>query len=217
MDKIVCVGKNYLEHAKEMARISGDKIPEKPVLFIKPPSILRSPVRSGEKLDLQIPPEAGELHHECEIVLRLNRDGYRMSLDAAADAIGEVSLGLDMTLRERQALLKQKGQPWETSKTFLDSAVVGPWIAVQDFGDYLDQEFLFTLEGEVKQRGKGKDMTFLPAQCVAYISEFFPLKAGDLIYTGTPGGVGPVSAGQTARLCWGDKLSYEVKWRHYES
>lgn len=213
MDKIVCVGKNYLEHAKEL----GDAVPERPVLFIKPPSVLRAARANGERLALRIPPEASEVHHECEIVLRLNRDGYRMSRDEARGAISEVTLGLDMTLRDVQARLKKQGQPWEVSKTFLDSAVVGPWVAAKDFSGYLDERFTFTLDGVAKQQACGREMGMKPDECVAYISEFFPLKAGDLIFTGTPAGVGPVRAGQVAALAWGDRVRFEVSWAPYSS
>ena len=217
MDKLVCVGKNYSEHAKEMNQLQGDALGAKPVLFIKPPSILRVAGSVGKSLELRIPPDSGELHHECEIVLRVNRDGYRLSLLEAEAAIEAVTLGLDMTLRERQALLKKQGQPWEISKTFLDSAVIGPWIAVRDFPDFMDEPFSFSLDGKVRQQGRGKEMTLKPAECVAYISEHFPLRAGDLIYTGTPAGVGPVTPGQAGELRWGSRLHYQVSWKRYES
>ena len=210
MDKIVCIGKNYAEHAKE----SGDAIPDKPVLFLKPPSVLRSVTRTGELLVLRVPPDSGEVHHECEIVLKLNRDGYRMSVEEARAAIGEVTLGLDMTLRERQAKLKKQGHPWEVSKAFLDSAAVGPWMPVNAFPDWMKTQFTFTLGGVLKQSGMAQQMTLSPAECIAYASEHFPLKAGDLIFTGTPAGVGPVALGQKAELEWGS-IRYSVEWRPY--
>lgn len=213
MDKIVCVGKNYLEHAKEL----GDAVPERPVLFIKPPSVLRTARANGERLSLRIPPGTSEVHHECEIVLRLNRDGYRMSLEEARAAIGEVTLGLDMTLRDVQGRLKKQGHPWEISKTFLDSAVIGPWVAVGEFRDYLEEPFRFSVDSVVKQNARGSEMGMKPDECVAYISEHFPLKAGDLIFTGTPAGVGPVRAGQSAELSWGEHVRYRVSWAAYSS
>jgi 2-keto-4-pentenoate hydratase/2-oxohepta-3-ene-1,7-dioic acid hydratase in catechol pathway len=207
IDKIVCVGKNYVEHAKEL----GDAVPEKPVLFLKPPSALREASGSGEPLKLRIPPAAGELHHECEIVLRIDRDGYRMSVAEAQASISHVTLGLDMTLRERQTKLKKAGHPWEISKAFLDSAAIGPWVAVSEFAGYLDERFTFSVDGKVRQSGLGREMSLGPAECVAYASEHFSLKRGDLIFTGTPAGVGPVEAGQVGELKWGP-VNYRVEW-----
>src|ERR1700722_8471836 len=98
MDKIVCVGKNYLEHAKEL----GDAVPDRPVLFIKPPSVLRAARKGGERLQLKIPPGSTEVHYECEIVIRMNRDGFCMTREEAKASIGDVTLGLDLTLRDVQ-------------------------------------------------------------------------------------------------------------------
>jgi 2-keto-4-pentenoate hydratase/2-oxohepta-3-ene-1,7-dioic acid hydratase in catechol pathway len=211
MDKIVCVGKNYLEHVQEM----GGPIPERPVLFIKPPSILRAARAIGDRMQLRIPPDAGELHYECEIVVRVGVDGYRMSVDDAEDAITEVTLGLDMTLRDVQTKLKEQGHPWEVSKTFMDSAVIGPLIKLKDAPKYLDEPFMFAVDDVVKQKATGKEMTLKPAECVAYASQHFPLRAGDLIFTGTPAGVGPVRVGQVGLLSWGERFRFSVAWVPY--
>ena len=206
MDKIVCVGKNYMDHAKEL----GDAIPEKPVLFIKPKSILRAAV-DHEELSLVIPQVSSSLHFEAEIVLRLDKGGYQLDLKEAEKAIGAVSIGLDMTLRELQAKQKKDGHPWTTSKVFPDSAVVGPWLRVSEFTNYLDEKFTFSLDDRVKQESFGKNMIMDPIECVSYISKFFPLVAGDLIFTGTPAGVGPVVAGQRGVLSFG-AIRYSVVW-----
>ena len=121
-----------------------------------------------------------------------------------------------MTLRDKQAKLKKLGQPWEISKTFLDSAIVGPFVALADFPDFLDVPFVLQLDGVTKQSAIGNSMTYKPAECIAYMSEHFPLKAGDLIFTGTPAGVGPVRAGQVAQLSWGDRLGYSVRWSEFQ-
>jgi 2-keto-4-pentenoate hydratase/2-oxohepta-3-ene-1,7-dioic acid hydratase in catechol pathway len=213
MDKIVCVGKNYLDHAQEL----GDAVPEKPVLFIKPPSVLRTARRPAERLLLRLPPGGGEVHYECEIVVRLKQDCFRISADDAEDAIDAVTLGLDMTLREVQARLKQQGHPWELGKTFLDSAVVGPWIPLKDLPRYLDEPFSFAIDGVVRQQGVGNQMRMKPHECIAYASEHFPLRAGDLIFTGTPAGVGPVLRGQLAEISWGGQLLYSAAWEPYSS
>jgi 2-keto-4-pentenoate hydratase/2-oxohepta-3-ene-1,7-dioic acid hydratase in catechol pathway len=207
MEKIVCVGKNYPEHAREL----GDAIPEKPVIFIKPPSILRV-ATPDEALELRLPAGAGAVHHEAEIVLRLDKGGYKLDVKEAERIIGAVSVGLDMTLRERQAAQKKAGHPWTTSKVFIDCAVIGPWQRVSEFPNYLSEKFSFALDGQLRQQGFGTEMSLSPAECVAYISEFFPLCPGDLIFTGTPAGVGPVAPGQKGVLTWGP-IRYAVSWK----
>lgn len=209
MDKIICIGKNYAEHVKELGDVAP---PEKPVLFLKPPSVLKVASGDGETALLTLPEGAGHVHHECEIVLKLKRGGYRMSVAEAALDIAFVSLGLDMTLRQRQAELRKKGHPWETSKIFPDAACVGPFIAVRDFPDWENTEFTFSLGGTVRQRGSKADMLMKPAECVAYASGYFPLCAGDLVFTGTPAGVGPVVAGDHAELKWGP-VRYFADWK----
>lgn len=207
IDKIVCVGKNYAEHAREL----GDEVPEKPVLFLKPPSVLRSARAVGERIALRFPAGPGPVHYECEIVLRICEGGFRMALQEAQRAIGEATVGLDMTLRDLQNRLKKAGHPWEVCKVFPDSAVVGPWRSAKTLAEDLAAPFSFSLDGKVRQRGYGRDMILSPAECVAYASEHFELCPGDLLFTGTPAGVGPVNAGQAGVLEWGD-LRYSVEW-----
>jgi 2-keto-4-pentenoate hydratase/2-oxohepta-3-ene-1,7-dioic acid hydratase in catechol pathway len=195
MDKILCVGKNYLEHAREL----GDVVPERPVLFIKPPSARL--VLPGVA---QVPRGAGALHHECEVVFELAREGGRF-------VPGRFTLGLDMTLRDRQAALKKQGHPWEAAKVFADSAIVGPWIERARYAAFRAAPFRFELEGRLRQEGRIEQMTLDPQACIDYAAEFFPLCEGDLFFTGTPAGVGPVEAGQCGRLSWLD-WSAEVSW-----
>lgn len=197
MDKIICIGKNYLDHAKEM----GDAIPEMPVLFLKPPSVAKF-VKQGETIEVALPADRGSTHHECEIVVRLNAKG---EIDA-------VTLGLDLTLRDLQAKLKKDGHPWEVSKVFEGSAIVGPWIAYADFKNYLDDEFSFAIDGKVRQQGKGSQMRLSPKECIDYAARFFPVCDGDLIFTGTPAGVGPLNAGELSTLSWRSKPLFSVKW-----
>lgn len=211
MDKIVCIGKNYTEHVKEL----GDTVSDQPIVFIKPPSVLRTVHSNGETLRLSIPPEPCVLHHECEIVLKLRKGGYLLSEKEANDAIDDVTVGLDMTLRDKQTELKRKGLPWTVSKVFLDSAVVGPWRKKADFPDFLNEPFSCSVDGKLRQQGMGKDMLFDPVACVVHTSRFFPLVSGDLIFTGSPAGVGAITAGQTATLQWG-KILYSVTWKAYE-
>lgn len=207
-DKIVCVGKNYIEHAKEL----GDKVPDEPVIFLKPPSVLRQVDHWNETLSLSLPNIKTDLHYECEVVLKLQKSGYMMSTEEAKSAIGFVSIGLDMTLRTLQTKLKKDGHPWTISKIFIDSATIGPWIPIGEFSDYMQTEFSLSINNQIKQKAIPHTMTFKPIELLVYISKFFPLCEGDLIYTGTPAGVGAIHPGDIAQLSWG-KYKYFVNWQ----
>lgn len=198
IDKIICVGKNYLEHAKEL----GDAIPDKPVIFLKPPSVLKQSLHWNEIIEVEFPKNRGEVHHEIEIVVQVGDEAK----------IAAVTLGLDMTLRTEQAQLKKQGHPWTTGKVFKDSAIIGPWITIDDFPQYLYNEFTLLIDNEVRQQGYGRDMTLKPEELISYISQFFPLCKGDLIFTGTPAGVGAVLSGQVATLQW-SKYQFNVQWK----
>lgn len=208
IDKIVCVGKNYLDHAKEL----GDVVPEKPVLFLKPASVLKQVLSWGDMLHLDFPSDETVVHPECEIVLRLAKDGYKMTIEDTKNAISHISLGLDMTLRTRQAELKKQGHPWTTAKVFPDAAVLGSWIPYQSFPEYMDTTFQLCVDEDLKQCAKGADMMMKPEELLVYISHFFPLKSGDIIYTGTPAGVSAISPNTVAILQWG-AYSYSVNWK----
>ena len=208
VDKIVCVGKNYKEHAKEL----GEAMPEKPVLFLKPSSCLRAADVNDETTEVTLPKGLGSVHYETEIVLRLTKGGFQMDAKEAEKCIGAVTLGLDMTLRDLQAQQKKSGHPWTTSKVFIDSAVVGPWVRTTEFADFLEQRFAFAVDGKVVQTGIGSEMALSPAECVAYISQFFPLCPGDLVFTGTPAGVGPILPGQKGQMSWGN-IRYAVHFK----
>ena len=197
MDKIICVGKNYVKHVAEMGYAPN----EKPVFFLKPPSAM-AVGRTDEVISIDLPQGRGLVHHECEIVLRLGND---LKIDA-------VTLGLDMTLRDVQAHQKEKGLPWEISKVFKNSAVIGPWVLLKDFPNYLDDEFSFSLDGAIRQAGRGSQMRMHPKACIEAASEYFPLCPGDMIFTGTPEGVGPVAGKQLGELCWGERLRYSVRF-----
>lgn len=205
MDKIICIGKNYDAHMLEL----GDRPVEKPVVFLKPPSVLRQAQHWKEKLQATLTDQ--ETHYECELVIRLSKGGYKITSEVAATAIDAFTLGLDMTLRNQQAQLKQAGHPWTTAKVFIDSAITGPWLSIKDFPNYLSEDFSFTLDGEVKQKSRGSLMRLSPIQLVEYVSQFFPLCAGDIIFTGTPAGVGAVKHGSHALLQISN-FYYEVVW-----
>lgn len=208
VDKIVCVGKNYLDHALEL----GDKVPERPVLFLKPFSVLKQVPAWGDHVRLAFPDYDTAVQPECEIVLRVAYDGFHLSLEEATNAIAAVTLGLDMTLRTQQTQLKKQGHPWTTSKVFQDAAVIGPWIPYTEFPDYMDVEFHLDIDGNVRQQAKGQNMMMQPVQLLMYISQHFPLKTNDIIFTGTPAGVKNIAAESIAGLHWG-AYTYHVSWR----
>lgn len=207
MDKIICVGKNYPDHAAEL----GDKQPDKPVLFIKPPSVLRSCNSSGGQIELSLPSHSSEVHHEIELVFRVRKGGYRLSFEEALKSIDAVTVGLDMTLRDLQTQAKKSGAPWTSAKVFPDAAVIGPWIQFSTMEDIFSQDFSLFIGDKLRQRGNAAQMIFKPAECLAYASEFFPICEGDLLFTGTPVGVGPVTLGASGSLSF-STISYQVNW-----
>lgn len=181
MDKIICVGKNYLKHAQEL----GDAVPEEPVYFIKPPSSLCEVKEPAQVVHW---PRFGEIHHEVELVFKLTQ----------VDSIWQFShatVGLDLTIRDLQSRLKKAGQPWEKSKVFKNSCVVGPWQPITALATWLEQPFSISINGEQKQIGFGRDMRWQPLELLADLQRYFPLCEGDLLFTGTPEGVGPIHDG----------------------
>jgi 5-carboxymethyl-2-hydroxymuconate isomerase len=184
--KIVCVGRNYAEHAKEL----GNEIADKPVLFLKPPSAV---IYSGESI---IHPDYGnELHHEVELVLLIGKTVKKASLEKAEEAIVGYGVGLDMTLRDVQNKLKKKGEPWTLAKCFDTSAVLSDFILKENYSLTLNEEISLAVNGQVKQKEKLNKMISSPAELVSYISSVMTLEKGDLIFTGTPSGVSKVKRG----------------------
>ncbi len=212
MDKLICIGKNYHKHVKEMAQISSapsDSVnPKKPVIFLKPSSVLKQ-AQNNVAMKARLPRERGSIHYECEIVLRIR------VIPGKAPYFDAVTLGLDMTLRDLQSDLKKQGYPWEVGKVFQDAALVGEWRELSTFPDFLTTEFSCEIDGVVRQRAKGEEMTYLPEVCLEYAKTCFPVCDGDLLFTGTPAGVGPVLPGQKANLKWLGHNAYsalEVEW-----
>ncbi len=184
--KIVCVGRNYAEHAKEL----GNEVPEKPVIFLKPVS---SMIYSGEKI---IHPDfSTDMHHEVELVLLIGETIKDASLIEAENAIAGFGVGLDMTLRDVQNELKKKSHPWTIAKCFDTSAVVSDFVFKAEKHLTLDEEISLTVNGAIKQKEKLNKMIFNPEEIVQYISSLMTLEKGDLIFTGTPAGVGKVNRG----------------------
>lgn len=193
--KIVCVGRNYVEHAKEL----GNGIPDKPVLFLKPASSL---IYSGGEI---IHPDYGkELHHEVELVLLIGENVKNVNEVEAEKAIIGYAVGLDMTLRDVQNELKKKGHPWTLAKCFDTSAVISDIILKKDYQLKTNEILELKVNGVVKQSDSLKSMIFNPAEIVEYISSIMTLEKGDLIFTGTPAGVSKVNRGDKLRAMLGD-------------
>jgi len=184
--KIVCVGRNYAEHAKEL----GNEVPEKPVVFLKPASAI---ILSGD--EIKYPPFSDEMHHEVELVLLLGNKIKDASLEDAENTIAGYGVGLDMTLRDVQSKLKSQGHPWTIAKCFDTSAVLSEFVLKDDHNLTLDEEIFLTVNDEERQRDKLNKMIFKPAELVQYLSSLMTLDEGDLIFTGTPKGVGKVNQG----------------------
>jgi 2-keto-4-pentenoate hydratase/2-oxohepta-3-ene-1,7-dioic acid hydratase in catechol pathway len=186
MDKIICLGKNYVEHTLELKEVA----PERPVLFIKPPSVFLEP---KDKAQVTLPWERGLIHHECEVVFKL----YKKNI------IG-LGLGLDLTLRDVQKKLKENGHPWEIAKTFKNSAIVTPIKGLRDFPkEWQEEPFTLKVNGEIRQTGKLSQAVLKADEIIHYVDQFFPINDGDLIFTGTPKGVGALKPGDQIEMIFG--------------
>ena len=186
ISKIVCVGRNYAEHANEL----GNEIPEKPVIFLKPAS---SVIYSGD--EIIYPSFSSDMHHEVELVILIGNKVKDADEKEAEEAIAGYGVGLDMTLRDVQNELKKKGHPWTIAKGFDTSAVLSDFILKNDYQLTLNGEISLSVNGEIRQREKLNLMLFSPVKLVQYISSLLTLEEGDLIFTGTPKGVGKVEKG----------------------
>ncbi len=184
--KIICIGRNYSEHAKEL----NNPVPSKPVVFMKPPSALLV----NDK-PFYYPDFTQDLQHELEVVLKICKNGKAVQPEFASSYYEEIALGIDFTARDIQDELKKKGHPWEIAKAFDNSAVVGKFLPIEKASKDGDIEFLLKKNGETVQHGHTRDMIFTFEQLIVYVSQYFKLLQGDLIFTGTPAGVGPVKIG----------------------
>jgi 2-keto-4-pentenoate hydratase/2-oxohepta-3-ene-1,7-dioic acid hydratase in catechol pathway len=201
--KIICIGRNYSEHIRELK----NETPEEPVIFIKPDSaVLRN------NAPFFIPAFTKEVHYETEVFVKIHKHGKSIPEKFAADYYEEVGLGIDFTARDLQNILKSKGLPWEKAKGFDHSAVIGKTFPKKDLS-LPAQNFHLTKNGEVVQKGNTKDMIYSIDAIISYVSQFFALKKGDLIFTGTPAGVGPVQPGDKLTGFLGDHecFSFEIK------
>lgn len=195
--KIICIGRNYAEHAKEL----NNPVPSEPVFFLKPDTSLLV-----NNKPFFYPPFSNEIHYETEIVLRICRVGRFIAPRFAHRYYKEIGIGIDFTARDLQQKAKEKGLPWEMAKAFEGSAPVSSFIPLANIPDPKRISFRLEINGKTVQQGNTSDMLFGFDELIAYVSTFFTLKTGDLLFTGTPPGVGPVQKGDRLQAFLEDKL-----------
>ncbi|MGR6872279.1 fumarylacetoacetate hydrolase family protein [Pseudomonas sp. HK3] len=200
LGKIVCVGRNYAEHAKEL----GNEIPDAPILFIKPATSVVS-LENG----FSIPQNQGSVHHEAEIALLINKEAKNISADNAWDYVSHVTAALDLTLRDVQSQLKEKSHPWEIAKGFDGACPLGQWVSVTELSNKESIAIELIKNGEQKQIGNSMQMITSIPDLIAYISTMFTLQPGDVILTGTPAGVGPLESGDVLKAVLDSQFNFE--------
>ena len=200
--KIICVGRNYSDHAAEL----NNAVPKEPVLFMKPDSALLQ-----KNMPFFIPPFSQEVHYEVEVVVRINRIGKYIQSKFAHKYYNQLALGIDFTARDLQQDLKAKGLPWERAKAFDGSALVSPFVDTSELGDIHALDFHLTQNDTVVQQGNTRDMLWNIDALIGYISQYFTLKIGDLIFTGTPAGVGAVAENDHLEGYLGDRSMFQIK------
>ena len=196
--KIICIGRNYVEHAKEL----NNPVPTKPMFFVKPDTaLLRTHM-------FYIPPFSNNIHYELELVVKIKKVGKSISKRFAPNYYDEISLGLDLTARDLQEECKEKGKPWEIAKGFDSSAPIGKWYQK---GELNSMDFYLLKNGEKVQEGNPSQMVFDVDRIIEYVSKFMTLKKGDLIFTGTPSGVGKMETNDVFEAYLDGKKTIELK------
>lgn len=194
--RVYCVGRNYAAHAREMG---FDPEREPPFFFCKPDNAV-VPAAYGETLSLPYPSQTENYHYEAELVAVIGKSGSNIPLDQALDYVWGYAVGLDMTRRDLQIKMREMGRPWEIGKAFDLSAPVGPIHRSSDVGHFEKAGLWLTVNGELKQEADVSNLIWSVAETVSYLSKFFSLRPGDVIFTGTPEGVGPVKSGDTMKV-----------------
>jgi 2-keto-4-pentenoate hydratase/2-oxohepta-3-ene-1,7-dioic acid hydratase in catechol pathway len=202
--KILCIGRNYADHISEL----NNERPTEPVIFLKPDTAI---LKDNEPF--YHPDFSSDIHHEVEIVLKINKVGKNIEAKFANKYYDEIGIGIDFTARDLQSKLKEKGLPWEKSKAFNGSAPISGFVSKTKFADLQHLNFHLEVNGEVRQKGNTEMMLWNFDEIIEEISKYFTLKTGDLIFTGTPAGVGRVAVGDklTAFIEGNDMMSFEVK------
>ena len=184
--KIICIGRNYIDHIKELS----NQKPMNPVVFLKPDSSV-----IAKNQNFIIPSFSNEIHHEVELVIKINKVGKHIDKSFSHKYYDEIGLGIDFTARDIQSNLKEKGHPWEKSKAFDNSCMVGNFLKKEKLEDFSKIEFSLKKNNEIVQSGCSNDMLWKIDELISYVSQYFTLKIGDLIFTGTPSGVSKVESG----------------------
>ncbi len=198
--KIICIGRNYVDHISEL----GNERPEEPVIFLKPDTALL------KESEFYIPEFSNDIHHEIEVVVKINKVGKYIDPKFAYKYYNEISVGIDFTARDIQQKLKEKGLPWEKAKAFDSSALVGEFILIEGLDvENLDLELL--KNGLSQQIGNTNQMIWKINELVAYVSQYFTLKTGDLIFTGTPSGVSKIEANDVLEGYLNKKQLFKLK------
>ena len=202
--KIICIGRNYAEHAKEL----GNEIPDEPVIFMKPKSALLQP-----HTPFYYPEFTNELNYECELVLRVCKNGKYINERNASNYYNGITVGIDFTARDLQNIAKEKGLPWETAKAFDNSAAIGKFLDLTPDQKKANFTFKLLVNNQEMQRGNSADMVFKFDNLVAQISNYFSLNIGDIIFTGTPAGVGECVVGDELEAFLGNQslLKLDIK------
>jgi len=182
--KIICIGRNYVKHIEELQ----NERPDEPVIFLKPETAIVL-----KKFPFVIPEFTNDVHHEVEVLVKITKVGKYIDAKFAHKYYEEIGLGIDFTARDLQAKLKEKGLPWEKAKAFDGSAVVGEFVSKSEFADLNNVNFELTSNGKVVQSGNTQHMLWKIDEVIAYVSQYFTLKKGDIIFTGTPEGVAKVN------------------------
>ena len=184
--KIICIGRNYIDHIKELS----NQKPMNPVVFLKPDSAV-----IAKNQNFIIPSFSNEIHHEVELVIKINKVGKHIDKSFSHKYYDEIGLGIDFTARDIQSNLKEKGHPWEKSKAFDSSCMVGNFLKKEKLEDISKIQFSLKKNNEIVQSGCSNDMLWKIDELISYVSKYFTLKIGDLIFTGTPSGVSKVESG----------------------
>jgi 2-keto-4-pentenoate hydratase/2-oxohepta-3-ene-1,7-dioic acid hydratase in catechol pathway len=200
--KIICIGRNYTKHIEELQ----NEKPKEPVIFLKPDSAILA-----KNQPFFIPPFSNDIHYEVEVLVKINKVGKYIEEKFAHKYYDEIGLGIDFTARDLQNNLKDKGLPWEKAKAFDGSAVIGEFFPKEELGNLLNLNFTLQKNEEIVQKGNSKMMLWKVDELISYVSQFFTLKKGDVIFTGTPEGVGKVSENDILIGTINGQKAFEIK------
>jgi len=200
--KLICIGRNYAQHISELK----NEKPKDPVIFLKPDTAILL-----KKQPFFIPDFSDEVHHEVEVLVKINRVGKHIDSKFAHKYYDQIGLGIDFTARDLQQKLKEKGLPWEKAKAFDGSAVVGKWVSKSNYENLNNLPFSLCKNGEIVQSATTQNMLWNIDEIIAYVSQFFTLKIGDIIFTGTPSGVSSAKPNDSLQGFIGDEEFFSIK------